>query len=1262
MLTRFSISRWYLLATGAFLSAFIFTLPHAIFADETTSVSGRIIHLTIPNKKVALNIAEVEVLSKGKNIALKKKCLQSSTDHGGDANRAVDGNTNGNWAKNSIIHTAEEMNPCWEVDLGKVYAIDELKIYSRDGYTHRSDNLRVYVLDQGRKVNWAGGIQKAKKGGDDLNLNDDSLKGMKGKTIAKIKVKKAKSKQKKAPFHLPGKSIDVSISQADNDGILNGPLTNKAKTIKSDPLENLKLAIEDLMKTYGKQYPKGEEYLSRLEKMNSVNGDFEKLKKEALLANPLLDFDNILLVSRKGTGMPQNWQGNSSIKSKSIENSLMRYSISKNKCETVYTPKDKVYVGQYDLHYDGDRIMFSSQNEKRRWGVYEMKFDLSSGSVDENSLREISPKIGDDVDNYDATYVPGGKIIFVSSIGYSGVPCVSGNDYVGNLHSMNEDGTGLVRLCYDQENNWNPITMENGRILFQRWEYTDSAHYFSRILMTMNPDGTDQKAFYGSNSYWPNTIFFARPIPGHPSKFTGIVGAHHGAKRSGAMVLFDGNRGRNENEGAVQLIGERLNKVEALVLDNLARAYKKHHLTPYPLSDKYFLSSTQVNGHFAIALVDVFDNELVLLQDKQRELLEPVPMVKRKTPPVIPSRVQPQLEEATVFINDIHYGPGLADVPKGTAKSLRVYRYEYAPRHAGGHYAMGMESGWDSRQILGTVPIEEDGSVMFKVPANMPFAMQPLDSEGKALQIMRSWTVAMPGEVVSCVGCHEDASSAPLNKRTLASRKAPQKLTPWYGPTRGFSYQREVQPVLDKYCVGCHTKDVKDPELKDYIAKTTRIRGVRPNISKAYSEVGLPDLTEFRKSYYEIMPYIRRNGPEGDYHLLTPLSFHADTSELVQMLQKGHHGVQLDNESWDRLYTWIDLNVPLHGTWTEAGSRPQIVKRRLELRAQYASVYYNPEEILNPYTKSHDFVKPLLPEASEEVSIDGWPLAKEDVASAYDKSQKITLDLGRDVSMELQKIPAGHFLMGSNKETPIEKPVSQVSIKKSFYMGSTEVSLQQFRQFDPDFLNGVYDMHYKDQVHRGYYMNNIKFPAIRVSWEKAMAFCDWLSEKTGRKVSLPTEAQWEWACRAGSDSDFSYSGDQRPDFSEYANFADIQLIKMAVSGVNPKPIANANAKMDFLPKEAQYNDGVLHLAPVASYQANAWGLHDMHGNVAEWTRSDNQPYPYNATDGRNNNKLERKIVRGGSWRDRPFRGTASYRLAFPRWQKVFNVGFRVVIE
>jgi formylglycine-generating enzyme required for sulfatase activity len=273
----------------------------------------------------------------------------------------------------------------------------------------------------------------------------------------------------------------------------------------------------------------------------------------------------------------------------------------------------------------------------------------------------------------------------------------------------------------------------------------------------------------------------------------------------------------------------------------------------------------------------------------------------------------------------------------------------------------------------------------------------------------------------------------------------------------------------------------------------------------------------------------------------------------------------------------------------------------------------------------------------------------------------MTVDLGGGASIQLKKMPAGEFVMGDVDGYGNEYPTAAGRIEKPFWIGATEVSLAQYQQFDSKHINGYYDMHYKDQVKPGYLMDSPDFPVIRVSWDQAMAFCQWLSTRTGKKIMLPTEAQWEWACRAGSGTPMFYGG-LDSDFSTFANLADASLSKLAVSGVDPQPIKNPDKFWDFVPKEARFNDGTVHLAPVGQYLANAWGLHNMIGNVAEWTLDDYRPYPYQPhTACAGIGAGMKKAVRGGSWSDRPKESRASARWDYPQWQRVYNVGFRIVV-
>lgn len=163
------------------------------------------------------------------------------------------------------------------------------------------------------------------------------------------------------------------------------------------------------------------------------------------------------------------------------------------------------------------------------------------------------------------------------------------------------------------------------------------------------------------------------------------------------------------------------------------------------------------------------------------------------------------------------------------------------------------------------------------------------------------------------------------------------------------------------------------------------------------------------------------------------------------------------------------------------------------------------------------------------------------------------------------------------------------------------------------------------------------------------------------KFTLPSEAEWEYACRAGSAAPFSF-GDLNADFSKFANFADAKLTEFASDPFTvDTPLKNPSKYDDWLPKDARFNDGALLTVEPGRYQPNAWGLCDMHGNAAEWTRSTYRPYPYvDEPIAESPPNVGRKVVRGGSWRDLPKHGTSSYRLSYLPYQRVYNVGFRVV--
>ena len=1047
---------------------------------------------------------------------------------------------------------------------------------------------------------------------------------------------------------------------------------------------SLRLALEDLVRTFGPKYPGGAGYLARLAELEkagpaaSAISGLDQLRREALLANPLLDFDRLLVVKRgaKRLGLPQNWQSNSSISRQGYDNEIAVLSPvgPEGRLATLYRPAGGTFVGDVDLHFDAERLLFSMPQGNGPWQVHEI-------GVDGGGLRQVTPASAE-VDNYDACYLPDGAIIFASTACMQGVPCVAGSDHVANLYRLDSDGKTVRQITFDQDHDWHPSLLNNGRVLYTRWEYSDLPHAFNRLLFQMNGDGTEQMAYYGSNSYWPNSVFYARAVPNHPTKVVGIVSGHHGVPRMGEMVIFDPAAGRHEADGAVHRIGSRGQQVEPVIVDSLVDASWPKFLHPWPLSEKYFLVSClpAAGKRWGVYLADVFDNLVLICEQADYAIFEPVPLRPRARPLVIPSKVDLARKDAMVYLADVYNGPGLSGVPRGAVSALRVFTYHFAYRDVGGQQMrVGLDGPWDVKRVLGTVAVEADGSAFFRVPANTPISVQPLDRQGRALQLMRSWMTLMPGETLSCAGCHERQNTAPSNRATLALRKPPRDLVPWYGPTRGFSFKREVQPVLDKHCVSCHDGQPRPDgrvlaDLRD-----------RPPVN-VNPVPNLHGIGNFQPAYYELRRFIRGPTMEPDLHLLMATEFHADTVPLVQMLHKGHYGVKLDGESWDRLYTWIDLNTPCHGTWGEVVGNDGRVAAQRDLRLRLRRLYAGPDEdgevgsqpippapvAPRPATGGPGAGKgkPVLvasAAASPSAGVAPVPAIPAPVAPTIGPSALLEtrcIDLG-GTKLELVRIPAGEFVMGDPAGCDDEKPAAKVKIASPFWMGRCEITNEQYRLFAGDHdsrLERPGFLHFNPDQ-RGASANLPAQPVVRVSWRSAMQFCRWLSGRTGLAFTLPTEAQWEYACRAGTTTPLWF-GPAHADFARLANLADACLNDIGQS----RFLVPHNVLPPYHPAVEAVDDGHRVTAPVGSYQANSWGLFDMHGNAAEWTRTTWRPYPYREdernpspdADVANLDPYERKVVRGGSWHDRPQSARSAFRLSYEAWQGVYDVGFRVV--
>ncbi len=1094
-------------------------------------------------------------------------------------------------------------------------------------------------------------------------------------------------------------------------------------------IDSLRLAIEDLTQTFGNNYPNGKKYLARLEKLEKavkatnaplkpLAGKFDKLFKEALLANPLIDFDKLLFVDSQDAMTPRNWLSLDTVRGSTRKGGVALKVLSPvspdGKVTTLFVPPENRNLIAIDLHWDAKKLLYTASGlANRGHQLFEVALPPKMDPKTKTPIvREIETIPEKEVSNYDACYCPDDSIIFVSTATMNGVPCIGGKSPIGNLYRRKTDGT-VERLTNDQDHDWHPTMLPHGRVMYLRWDYTDTPHAFNRVMFSMNPDGTGQAAMYGSNSYWPNSTFYPKLVPGSSSKFVGAVMGHHSGTRGG-MFLFDAAKGYFEADGVVQQIPGYNKEVFPRIHDGLG--YRDPNITSsHPLSDKYFLAACWPNNgkHQGIYLMDVFDNGLELCSIEGRSLLEPTPWKKRVRPPVIPDKTDPTATTGTVMLSNVYFGKGTKGVPKGTIKSLRVYTYNFAMRRMGGQGdRVGLDGPWDVRAILGTVPVEDDGSANFTVPAMIPIAIQPLDEEGKAVQLMRSWFTCRPGEVLSCVGCHEDPKTAPLLQTVKAALRKPSEIKPWYGPPRGFSFNREVQPVLDRYCVGCHNdktarkgtagRKIADLTLRPDIVVSGRGAFRKTPQKTLVQQIDSPVLyndkvaktkgrgyggSHFPPAYLELFRFARSATLESDLHLLTPYDYHADQTKLVQMLKKGHHGVRLDREGWDRIITWIDLNTPGHGSWKEI-TNPEFPKnygeKRAELMKKYGGIRFDaetavvlPQESATGSTTVSVAVPGVEPiKVSRPASIRGRFPAKADkrsLAEAKDpksgKLRKLTFDLSQEqatlekkyakikdkrkrprvnpktLKMTFVRIPAGTYVTGNIGGAEDEMVERKVTVSKPFWIAARETTNELFHLFDPTHdsrLESNERLHFGDGIVRGFPLNGPRQPVVRISQQQALAFCKWLSEKTGKNCTLPTEQQWEWAALFGKCDEKGYAG---KDFSQLANLADKSYHFKYASGEMP------------LWRPAVFNaeDGARVSANVGTYAPNEAGVYDLIGNVAEWTTTAWKPPTGTSAP-------PQVVAKGGGWRDRPKTATPFSKMPARPEMKFVDVGFRVIIE
>jgi hypothetical protein len=655
------------------------------------------------------------------------------------------------------------------------------------------------------------------------------------------------------------------------------------------------------------------------------------------LRNPLLDFDDLLFVKRAPGTLPHvsdqhyGWWSRPGGGIYVLEG--FKSDAPRLRCLTEDFPEGS-FQGP-DLSYDGKRILFAycryyphvaemEKVDKERlpkeafYHVFEMK-------VDGSGCRQLTDGRYDD---FDPRYLPSDEIVLLSTRKGQFLPCSKlstaetnrathpdsyvrcGGDAkrpcaVFTLHVMDGNGANLRPISAFENFEWTPSLAADGRILYARWDYIDrfNAHFMS--LWSTNPDGTNPQLVFKNYTTRPQCVFEARCVP-NSQKLVFTATAHHSIT-GGSLVLLDRTRGTEEERPMTRLTPE-VRFPEAEGWDQC------YYASPYPLCETYYLvawSDRRLPPHAGskqvadqrnpphaqgIYLYDAFGNLELIYRDAAISSLCPIPLRPRKRPPALPSTVAwdgPQ--EGRFLVQDVYQG--LAGIPRGTVQRLRIVGVPPKTQPKMNSPVLGVSKEDPGKFVLGTVPVEADGSAYFRVPSGIPVFFQALDGDGLAVQTMRSLTYVQPDQTLSCVGCHESRDAAPaIGRPPLAAVREPSKLAAAPAGSWPLRFDELVQPVLDQHCVRCHAPGGGNDEA------------ARLDLTAAHAYESLLGFGDGD---------LRRLAFERDRSV--PGECVARHSKLLALLTAaaGHEGVRLDADSLQRLITWMDVYAQRLGHFSD---------------------------------------------------------------------------------------------------------------------------------------------------------------------------------------------------------------------------------------------------------------------------------------------------------------------------------------------------------
>lgn len=574
-----------------------------------------------------------------------------------------------------------------------------------------------------------------------------------------------------------------------------------------------------------------------------------------------------------------------------------------------------------DLDFDASRIVFAyaqslTDQPPDGWLSRQATFDLHR-TVGLLHLYEMSPDgsrltqlTRGEWSDLNPCYLPNGDLAFESERCALEIECNEGDkdEPTTNLYAYRRAGGTIDRLTLTKDGDWYPRVLPDGSIVYSHWEYQERSLMFMHSLWFCRPDGTGADNFVKQHFDYPVTLTVPRPIPGS-EKLLAIAGGHH-TLAAGPVVIVDRAKGMNNPDCLERVTGPDVWPELGGAAPGPSTAGwhaspgQGWYMDPYPLSATTYLASycdggMQDEAGYALYLMDVYGGKELLYRDPSISSVMPIPLKPRMRPPNLWSNRDPKMADARLIATNV--ASGVEGVAPGEVKFLRIAEpvpWSYSNVTGGQRYdpdAKATGVNWTPVRILGTVPVEADGSAQFRVPADTGLYFQALDAQGREVRRMRTYISFRAGEVRSCTGCHETRNEAPSIPRSevLACRHDPSIPTPPPWGDRPLSFLRDVQPIFNRHCLSCHT-------------------GLKPAGGVDLS----PGLTESNNRAYDTLLDPARNlvtvASKGDDTRITPVrAFGSQASRLVDVIRHSA-GAALTDDEWRRLYMWMDANAVYH--------------------------------------------------------------------------------------------------------------------------------------------------------------------------------------------------------------------------------------------------------------------------------------------------------------------------------------------------------------